>query len=192
MKKNEENIKETEIQNNLEMLSEYLKQIEAGDKSSEIYYCVFELYFELSDKKMVEKYADLTMSAAREEISLNKNPENAYICMAKICEYRKDNKNMFFFINKAIEINPQSPDLYLVRAEFYKKTKNQKMAEKDYKAAIELDPSYEEYVTLLKSSQGVIDDSKKLLIQIYLFAIFMIIWLVYIFLDIFFDISKYF
>ena len=171
-----------------------LSRLESGEKTASNCYDVFFQYTMLekyTNQEIIDKYADLTMSVAREDIDRGYNPERAYYYMANVCEYRKDYKNMLLYINKAIELDPKSASFYYTRAEYYENINDTKNADLDYNRTLELDPSYADTIDFLKRCRSNLKDiewfnnSKSVTFVIILSLVLTVFELVYELIDYF-------
>lgn len=147
-------------QENIQKLQE---EIQSGEVSSSIYYEMFLQYKLLSCKKEymseLKKYSNLAISAAKEEISLNKNPATAYSVLSEIYEYKKDLQNALTFINKSINLEPDNIEFYLIRAQLYAKMKEFSKSRQDYDKVVELCPEMLEKVRSLESTDRLLYNS---------------------------------
>ncbi len=138
-------------------LEDIQQKINNGEKTSKNYFSAYLMCSALnidgnSDKKMIEHFANLTITSSKEDIQMNRDVDKAYYQLAKIYYDKKEKTNGFFCINKAIELNPNSGESYMLRAKMYKDTgKNEIESRRDYDRAKELSPEYSECINMIKN-----------------------------------------
>jgi len=156
-------------------LEDVLDKINNGETTTENYFKAFELYQQADDAKIfkseIDKYAQLTIQSAMNDIDMDNNSPEAYIRMSAIFQYKKNNEKMLECINKAIELNPDEGDYYILRAQYYLRLGKKKYAELDYQKACEIDPELTETVNTMKRVDKLINEGKKHVVMVYVLIV---------------------
>lgn len=163
-------------------LDEILKKIEDGENTTFNYSFAFRLYQSIQEnneyKSEIDKYAELTIDSAMNDINENYKPAMAYRCMSSVYDYKKDKDKTLYCINKAIEIEPNDATNYLERANYLDKYGYRKRAEFDYAKAIELDPKMAEVINMKKSADKLTNSCKWLVWIIYIVSFLLVIGII--------------
>ena len=163
MKENEERA--------IEEIKRLKEEINNGNTTCENYYELFSNQKSLEDsehkyKSLIDAYAQSTLKAGIDEISNNKSTSSTYTYIASVYEHFKDDEKALYYYNKGVELYPNDDNVYLSRGIFHSHRKKTKLADLDFKKAIELNPENEEFIELIKNSDKLIAHSDKLLNEI--------------------------
>lgn len=163
MKENEERA--------IEEIKRLKEEINNGNTTCENYYELFSNQRSLEDsenkyKSLIDAYAQSTIKAGVDEISNNRATSLTYTYLAHTYEYLKDYEKALYYYNKTVELYPNDDQAYVARGSFYSHRKKTKLADLDFKKAIELNPENEEFIELIKNSDKLIAHSDKLLNEI--------------------------
>ena len=128
----------------MNQLQDVLKKIDDGEQTTSNYYEAYVWYGCINEKgeydQEEDEFAQLARQAALKEIVDCTACANTYEILAQVSEHFNDQENMFRYINKAIELNPDKADNYLIRGDFYRKIGKHTEAQADYDKMRELDP----------------------------------------------------
>ena len=164
-------------------LDDVLAKIDAGERTTINYLEAYMCYYYMQEKNEyqaeLEKYAELVMQIAREDIERNRDVASAYSSMAYIYKYSKNYEQAMYCINKAIELEPENADYYLVRGNFYKDIKKNSLAEADFAKAQELNPSLKETIEISKRADKLIKESRRINVLFYILMGVVAIYVIY-------------
>ena len=179
------------VENNYknEMKIKYNKLLEiinSGDATTDDYlylcciYCSFKGEPEFSQEEM-DKYQKMAIQLAEKDIYNNIETAKANNCLAQIYGVKKDYENALFYINCAIELEPDNARFYDTRATIYEGMNQPKNAKIDYQTIKKINPVY--YEKHIKNYHPIMNYNKFPMIILYL--LFIILFCFFVFSHIF-------
>lgn len=117
-------------------------------------------------KEEIEKYKNIIKQMMSDN-SVTYTAEE-YSCLSYVYYDEKNYEKCFYYINLALEIEPNNADLYLLKGEFYRHIGKSKLSKIEYAKAININPELKNIIQHLIDADKAIAGTKQSLCFAYL------------------------